>query len=400
MQFCWEGYCGGFLPSFHKTASLALQFVKFCWQRYFSSFSPQAVPCSELLKKTFFRMSASFCAEQPNCNLSSGIPSITKSRSVKDAVMAVGGTTDDLRVLDEFDLLLDRDTFVRADDVWLQHCVNIDIQLVRRARAVLMNLTTLAAPCPDVHHPDASLPTERHSLRSPCSSALEAPHRLPEPPLQTSSVWAGSMPPTFVTSTSDPTTSSSTSVRKPGNDWLETKTSHTMEIDDQSYQMAATDLAISSNSQSFGGVKDALVATPKVDASPPGDILFYHLNQPYEEFSNYYYALFELDGCIWGSVEHFFQASKFRHLPDIYLAVWRAKRPRDAREVAEKNRRNTRNDWAKVKVEVVLLIASLFLESARCKRLSQYQRQLHYRALGAPANMSSCNCQQKCPPIS
>ena len=44
-------------------------------------------------------------------------------------------------------------------------------------------------------------------------------------------------------------------------------------------------------------------------------IRFYEPKQPYYEFSNFYQAPFELDGKIWKTSEHYFQAAKFIGTP-------------------------------------------------------------------------------------
>ncbi|RKP10756.1 hypothetical protein THASP1DRAFT_21575 [Thamnocephalis sphaerospora] len=40
-------------------------------------------------------------------------------------------------------------------------------------------------------------------------------------------------------------------------------------------------------------------------------VRFYHKHQPFYEFTNFYHAPFWLDGILWPTSEHFFQASKF-----------------------------------------------------------------------------------------
>ncbi len=46
-------------------------------------------------------------------------------------------------------------------------------------------------------------------------------------------------------------------------------------------------------------------------------IFFYSVNEEYGCFSNFYKSTFELDGKIWTTVEHYYQAMKFDGYPEV-----------------------------------------------------------------------------------
>lgn len=51
-------------------------------------------------------------------------------------------------------------------------------------------------------------------------------------------------------------------------------------------------------------------------------VRFYKMDAPYHEFSNFYPSSFALDGEVWPSAEHYFQAAKFSECP-AYAALIR-----------------------------------------------------------------------------
>lgn len=60
-------------------------------------------------------------------------------------------------------------------------------------------------------------------------------------------------------------------------------------------------------------------------------ITFYHSNEPYEEFSNFYTAPFvDRNGLRWETSEAFYQAHKFEHIPSYFHLIRFADHPRKA----------------------------------------------------------------------
>jgi len=81
-------------------------------------------------------------------------------------------------------------------------------------------------------------------------------------------------------------------------------------------------------------------------------ILFYRANEvPYGVFSNFDIKHpIELQGRIWPSTEHYFQAMKFFGTDQEHLEkIWNAIRPRDAAEWGRDRSKPLRKDWEKVK---------------------------------------------------
>ena len=81
-------------------------------------------------------------------------------------------------------------------------------------------------------------------------------------------------------------------------------------------------------------------------------ILFYRLNEPFGEFSNFSPHPFELKGKRWPTSEHYFQGQKFagtEHEEEIRLA----KSPMIAARMGRSRQRPLRADWEAVKDEIM-----------------------------------------------
>lgn len=75
--------------------------------------------------------------------------------------------------------------------------------------------------------------------------------------------------------------------------------------------------------------------TPAAVGAPWGPnkrnhIYFYHNNKPYYEFTNFYYARFNLRGQDWPTSEHFFQAQKYPNNSALQARIRNAATPREA----------------------------------------------------------------------
>ncbi len=84
----------------------------------------------------------------------------------------------------------------------------------------------------------------------------------------------------------------------------------------------------------------------------PETINFYHLGEPYGEFSNFARFPIKLDGKTWPTSEHYFQAMKF--LDDANRAEVRgAKTPAGAARLGRDRSKPLRRDWESVKDNVM-----------------------------------------------
>ena len=89
---------------------------------------------------------------------------------------------------------------------------------------------------------------------------------------------------------------------------------------------------------------------------PPstGPILFYNRENPYYEFTNFYYSPITLDSKRWTTSEHYFQAQKFVGTSHVEV-IRNLTRPREAFEYARNPSvsRWQRGDWESVKMDVM-----------------------------------------------
>ena len=81
---------------------------------------------------------------------------------------------------------------------------------------------------------------------------------------------------------------------------------------------------------------------------------FYHHTEPFGEFSNFYRSPIELDGRIWPTTEHYFQAQKFIHDEAHVHNVLQSSKAIEALLYSRKHRSAIRQDWAQVKDGVML----------------------------------------------
>jgi ribA/ribD-fused uncharacterized protein len=81
-------------------------------------------------------------------------------------------------------------------------------------------------------------------------------------------------------------------------------------------------------------------------------IQFYRVNEPYGEFSNFSPHPIEMSGRTWPTVEHYFQAQKF-YGTEHEEAIRLAKSPMVAARMGRSRERPLREDWERVKDEVM-----------------------------------------------
>ena len=82
-------------------------------------------------------------------------------------------------------------------------------------------------------------------------------------------------------------------------------------------------------------------------------IKFYKIKEPYGCFSNFSRHAISLDGRIWATTEHYFQAQKFIGTPR-YDQIANAESPRIAADLGRDRGLPMRVDWEQVKDEVML----------------------------------------------
>ena len=85
-----------------------------------------------------------------------------------------------------------------------------------------------------------------------------------------------------------------------------------------------------------------------------GVIRFYNRDDPYYEFTNFYPAPITLDGKIWPTSEHYFQAQKFVGTPFTEV-ICNLQRPREAFDLSRNPAVShwRRKDWDEVKIDVM-----------------------------------------------
>lgn len=82
-------------------------------------------------------------------------------------------------------------------------------------------------------------------------------------------------------------------------------------------------------------------------------IQFYSAKAPYGFLSNFFAAPIKVDGDVWPTTEHFFQAQKFAD-PSRQAAIRAAPTPGIAKQLAWADDTGLRRDWDEVRDEVML----------------------------------------------
>jgi hypothetical protein len=90
--------------------------------------------------------------------------------------------------------------------------------------------------------------------------------------------------------------------------------------------------------------RNEIVAAEPVPAGVPV-IEFYSKTPQYKEFSNYHMVQLTLEGKVWPSVEHYFQAMKFSQNPEYQETIRLAKTPSIAKRLGKTRDVPIRADW-------------------------------------------------------
>jgi N-glycosidase YbiA len=99
----------------------------------------------------------------------------------------------------------------------------------------------------------------------------------------------------------------------------------------------------------------------------PLRIYFYKVDAPYGCFSNFSPHSIKLDGEVWATVEHYYQAHKFQHTEFEYLMaeIHTASTPELAAAIGRNCEHQPQLDWDLVKCEIMY--------RAICQKFSQHQ---------------------------
>lgn len=81
-------------------------------------------------------------------------------------------------------------------------------------------------------------------------------------------------------------------------------------------------------------------------------IEFYRISEPFGCFSNFYPAKFVLDGLVWNTSEHYFQAQKFVG-SNLFEQIKNAPNPMTAAKLGRSRAFQIREDWEDIKDSVM-----------------------------------------------
>jgi ribA/ribD-fused uncharacterized protein len=91
-----------------------------------------------------------------------------------------------------------------------------------------------------------------------------------------------------------------------------------------------------------------------VGEEPPAgsSVIDFSVKTPYKEFNNYHKVNMTIDGKVWPTVEHYFQAMKFPANPELQEQIRLAKTPALAKTLGRKGS-PMRDDWETYRMEVM-----------------------------------------------
>lgn len=82
-------------------------------------------------------------------------------------------------------------------------------------------------------------------------------------------------------------------------------------------------------------------------------IYFYSIDEPHGFLSNFYPCTFTCKGRVWSSSEHFYQAHKFIHHPEIFELVRQAPTCEECYKLAWSFKASFREDWKDIRDEIM-----------------------------------------------
>jgi ribA/ribD-fused uncharacterized protein len=111
---------------------------------------------------------------------------------------------------------------------------------------------------------------------------------------------------------------------------------------------------------------------------PKEEPLYLARSDPWNPLASYSKHDFELDGGVWPSVEHYYQAMKFEQ-PELRERIRAAPHPRDAAAIAKKHRRSQRRDWKQLRR--VIMTRAVYLKCRTHPEVAQQLLQTGQRRL-------------------
>lgn len=117
---------------------------------------------------------------------------------------------------------------------------------------------------------------------------------------------------------------------------------------------------------------DPMKARAPWGPNKPGYIYFYNAGQPYYEFTNFYASPVTIDGKLWPTTEHYFQAQKYPSNVGLQERIRKAATPREAFNITREpgNDRFKVPNWDVIKYDVMLkAVRNKFNQLAHLKDL-------------------------------
>lgn len=86
------------------------------------------------------------------------------------------------------------------------------------------------------------------------------------------------------------------------------------------------------------------------------NIQFYEPDDAYGFLSNFYPSPILIEHQSWATSEHYYQAQKFIHQPEVYQEIQQCESPELAFSLSRKYQKHVRTDWANVQIDVMRFI--------------------------------------------
>eukprot|EP00347_Sterkiella_histriomuscorum_P002691 403367178 len=105
---------------------------------------------------------------------------------------------------------------------------------------------------------------------------------------------------------------------------------------------------------------------------PKGEdlLMFYNHQLDHSEFWNFYDAPIELDGKIWPTSEHYFQAQKFPDFPAYQEKIRKTPKPGVAFRMARTRQYKIRPDWEDYKIDAMFrALRAKFSQHKKCRQV-------------------------------
>lgn len=98
------------------------------------------------------------------------------------------------------------------------------------------------------------------------------------------------------------------------------------------------------------------------------EILFFNRDDKYYQFSNFAGFGFELNGCYWKTMEHYFQAMKFEGTSH-FETILNCGSPKQAKDLGQSRAFPIQNNWDQAKEEIMLVGLKAKFENPELKAI-------------------------------